>query len=154
MQTNEIETATVLKTDRDIAIVRTNKSKACKECGKAQAGICGKQGDGMVFEVQNPVGAHTGDTVQISLEAKSHAAGYFFVFILPVIVLFASSFLGYYISQSTGIKGLDAAAGFTGLLVSLIYAVRKIRIMGRATSLRIKKVFHGNTDCEAGTSLL
>ncbi|MBI5739315.1 MAG: SoxR reducing system RseC family protein [Nitrospirae bacterium] len=112
---NDLETGTVLKTEGQWASVITNKSKSCNECGKAQAGICGKSGAGMVIKVKNDAGAKVWDTVLLELDGKTHVKAYFLVFILPVLTLFISAYAGHLISQSSGIQGLDAAAGFFGL---------------------------------------
>lgn len=154
MQKTDIETATVIKTDRKLAVVRTNKSKACRECGKAQAGICGKKGSGMVFKVMNNIGAEEGDTVLIDLDAGIRASGYFIVFILPVLVLILSTIAGNIISRSTGINGLDAAAGFAGLVLSIIYSLRKLKKMDRTVKLKITKILESHNEPTGGCSTL
>ena len=50
MERSGLETGTVIETNGTMAKVRINKSKSCKECGKAQAGICGKSGEGMIMK--------------------------------------------------------------------------------------------------------
>ena len=125
MQSPDLETGTVLKTEGDWATVITNKSKSCRECGKAQAGICGKQGSGMVLRVRNNYGARTGDTVLLELETSVQIKANFFVFILPVISLFLFAYLGHVISNYTGLNGLDAAGGITGLIVSSLFRYKK-----------------------------
>lgn len=140
MQKSDIETATVLRTDGELAVVSTNKSKACRECGKAQAGICGKKGSGMVFEVTNHVGAVEGDIVAIDIEAKIRTSGYFIVFILPVIALILSTIAGSLISRSTGINGLDAAAGVAGLAAYIAYLPYKMRKLDSSARLKITKI--------------
>lgn len=152
MQKTDIETATVLKTEGGLAVVMTNKSKACKECGKAQAGICGKKGEGIVLEVTNHIGAEEGDTVLIDLDAGVRASGYFIVFILPVIVLILSTIAGNLVSRSTGINGLDAAAGLTGLILSIIFSLRKLRKMNSTVKLKITKILERNNEHAGGCS--
>jgi len=142
MKESAVETGTVLKTEGGWATVITNKSKSCNECGKAQAGICGKSGAGMVMKVRNTVGAKIRDTVLLELDTATHIKAYLITFILPVATLFLGTYGGYFISRYSGVKGLDVAAGLTGLIVSLIYSVKKIRRLDRATQLQIRKVLH------------
>jgi positive regulator of sigma E activity len=126
MKPRGIETGTVLSTDGAWATVITNKNSACRECGKAQAGICGKKGDGIILRVRNTPGAKTGNTVVLELGKTTHAAAYFFAFILPVIGLFLFAYLGHLASDYFEIRGLDAASGLGGFIVSLLYSLRKI----------------------------
>lgn len=159
MDRPDIETGTVLKTESDWATVITNKSKSCNECGKAQAGICGKSGAGMVMKVRNPVGAKIQDIVLLELDTKTHIKAYFFAFILPVAILFLSTYAGYTISQISGIKELDVTAGFVGLIASITYSMKKIRRLDRTTRLQIKKILHESPgsdflDCPEETDYL
>jgi positive regulator of sigma E activity len=142
MQQNDIETGTVLKCEGEWAMVITNKSKSCRECGKAQAGICGKSGAGMVIKVRNPVGAKSSDTVLLELDRSIHIKAYFLAFILPVAILFLCTYAGYLVSQSSGIKGLDVTAGFIGLAASAAYSLNRIRSLGMKTHLQIGKILH------------
>ncbi|MBI5057732.1 MAG: SoxR reducing system RseC family protein [Nitrospirae bacterium] len=143
-----LETGTVLTTEGAGATVIINKSKSCNECGKAQAGICGKGGTGMIMKVLNPFGAERGDTVLLGLDKKTHIKIYLLTYVLPVIVLFISAASGHIISLSSGIKGLDAAAGFTGLIISLIYCINKVRKIDRTTQLYITGILREPPDCK------
>lgn len=140
MKPSGIETGTVLNTDGGWATVITNKSSACRECGKAQAGICGKKGDGIIMKVKNPAGAQVGNTVVLELGKKTHVAAYFFTFILPVIMLFLCAYLGHLASIRIGLEWLDAVAGLTGFLVTLLYSLRKIHTLDKASHLAISKI--------------
>ena len=140
MQRPDLETGTVIKTDGAWASVITNKSKSCNECGKAQAGICGKSGAGMVMSVKNTAGAKRGDTVELGLDKTIHIKAYFFAFIFPVAILFVCAYSGSVISLSAGINGLDVIAGFTGLIISILYSFGKIRQFDRTSRLQITKV--------------
>jgi positive regulator of sigma E activity len=140
VQRTDLETGTVIKTDGAWASVITNKSKSCNECGKAQAGICGKSGAGMVMSVKNKAGAKKGDTVELGLDKATHIKAYFFAFILPVVILFVCAYSGSVISLSADVKGLDVIAGFTGLIISTLYSFGKIRSLDRTSRLQITKV--------------
>ncbi len=78
MKNSDLETGTVIKAEGKWATVITNKSMACNECGKAQAGICGKGGAGIVVQVLNQLGAGEGETVELGLDKKVLIMGYFF----------------------------------------------------------------------------
>jgi positive regulator of sigma E activity len=151
MQSSEIETGTVLKTEGAQALVITNKSKSCKECGKAQAGICGKSGSGMVLKVDNQLGAERGDTVELGLETTAHVKGYFLAFILPVIVLFLAAYAGHVISQLTGVKYLDVTAGLAGLILAVLYSFRKIIRLDKSTQLHVKRILYGSSEYGVGS---
>ena len=142
MERSDIETGTVIATEDGHAMVLTNKSRSCKECGKAEAGICGKRGAGITIKTVNTLGGVKGDIVEIGLEGKTHAKAYFIMFILPVIILFLSAYAGH----STGIKGLDITAGITGLFLSLIYSFVKIHQLEKSAQFYITKVLHAHPD--------
>ena len=159
MQAADIETGTVLSTDGAWATVITNKNSACRECGKAQAGICGKQGDGIIMRVRNVPGAKAGNTVVLELGEKIHAAAYFFTFILPVISLFLFAYSGHLASNYFGIRGLDAASGLAGFFVTLLYSLRKIHTMDKTSHLSVSKIITDTRDrpsasCPEGTDYL
>jgi len=153
MQKNELETGTVLETEGNFATVITNKSKSCNECGKAEAGVCGKGGAGMVMKVENTLGAKKGDTVLLGLDRKILVRGYFIFFIFPVIILFFSTFAGYKLSHLLGIKDLEILTGFTGLVVALFYSFKKIRNLDRTAQLHIRGILYQSSGLEDTANL-
>lgn len=56
-------------------------------------------------------------------------------------MLFISVYAGEVISQKTGVTGLDVIAGFTGLVISIIYSLKKVRSLERSSYLSITKIF-------------
>ncbi len=148
MERTDIETGTVLEIQGTYATVITNKSKSCKECGKAEAGICGKKGDGIIIEAENSIGAVKGDTVEIGLAKKTHLAALFVVFILPVTVLIISAYAGHLISLSTGIGRLDVITGISGLILSLVYSFLKIRRMDKSIQFYVTNILNNPSDCK------
>jgi len=140
MQRPDLETGTVIEIDGQWASVITNKSKSCNECGKAQAGICGKSGAGMVMSVKNKTGARKGDTVELGLDKAIHIKAYFFAFIFPVVMLLACTYAGSVISSYSDIYGLDVTVGFTGLIISILYSFYKIRKLERTSRLQIIRI--------------
>ncbi len=140
MELSGLETGTVIEVTGTRAKVRVNKSSACKECGKAQAGICGKSGEGMVMEVRNKLNAGLGDMVTIDLERKVHVAGYFLVFISPVLALFFFAYIGHEMSVQSGIQNLDVILGITGLVFSILFSLLKIKKMDSSAEMNITRI--------------
>ena len=140
MQRPDLETGTVIKIDGQWATVITNKSRSCNECGKAQAGICGKSGAGMVMSVKNKAEARKGDTVELGLDKETHIKAYFFAFIFPVVILFVCAYAGSVISSYADIYGLDVIAGVTGLIISILYSFYKIRRLDSTSRLQIIRI--------------
>ena len=92
MERTDIETGTVLEIQGTYATVITNKSKSCKECGKAEAGICGKKGAGITIKTLNSLGAVKGDTVEIDIAKKTHVKAIFIVLLLSAFNLSAQNY--------------------------------------------------------------
>lgn len=149
MKVSGIETATVIETSGKDATVVTNKSSSCRECGKAQAGICGKKGSGMVLKVENSLGAAEGDTVVIDIPGKTHATASFILFVLPVIALCTCIYAGYLISQFSGIKGLEIVSGFAGLVLSTAYSLIKIHRLDASTRFYITRILHTSSESKS-----
>lgn len=159
MERADIESGTVINTDGKYASVIINKSKSCNECGKAQAGICGKSGAGMIMKAHNTIDAVKGDTVTIGLETSTQARGFFFFFILPVIALFGGSYAGFVISESTGIAGLEVLTGISFMIIFIFYSLNKIRMLDKTatyciTSILLKGTNMPSDSCSEGTDYL
>jgi positive regulator of sigma E activity len=142
MKRSDIESGTVIDTDGSSASVMINKSKSCNECGKAQAGICGKSGAGMIMKAQNTIDAVKGDTVTIELGTATQAQGFFLFFVLPVLALFAGSYAGFLLSEATGVKGLEVITGIAMLIIFSCYSLNKIRKLDKAAIYSIKSILN------------
>jgi len=140
MELSGLETGTVITTNGTHAKVRIDKSKSCKECGKAQAGICGKSGEGMIMEAGNNLHAGEGDRVTLDLEKKVHVKAYFLVFILPVVSLFLFACLGHEISGFTGIESLDVMLGITGLVLAILFSLSEIKKLDSSAEMEITRI--------------
>jgi len=150
-QTND--TATVIETHGDTATVMTNKDMACRGCGKAQAGICGKGGTGMLFSVRNSAGARQGDTVLISLNRKTYYKAYLFAFVTPVMALFAGTYAGSVLSERVEIGHLDVILGLLFLILSMIYSLKVIHALDRSKDMYISRIIHdGGAGYDLGSS--
>ena len=151
MKNQAAETATVLKVKGGEATIITNKSKACKECAKARAGICGKGGAGMVIKVRNQIGAQNGDTVEIGLDTKTHMTGYLVVFVLPIFALLLGTYTGHVLSGAYGINNLDVITGLTGLVGSIIYSIITVYKLDKSVQMHITKILHGASEYGVGS---
>jgi len=150
MKPSIIDTGMVIETDGAWAVVRTSKDKACNECGKAQAGICGKGGAGMILRVKNPVGAVKGDTVKIELEKKTHYKAYYLAFILPLIMLFLGTAIGASLSRSWGIENLELVGGFSAFIITVVFSLKKIHSLDKSKKMYIADIIHNppSNECE------
>ena len=151
MKQPELETGTVLSTDGISATVVTNKSRACNECGKAEAGICGKQGAGIVMKAKNSPGAKTGDRVVIELEKSAQVKAYFLAFIFPVMALCVCAYFGYILSVQTGTGGLDVISGLTGFIVALLISLKMIHSLDKSAQMYISRIIHESPDYTSGS---
>jgi len=140
------ETGTVIATQDLWAEVKMNKSSSCRECGKAQAGICGKKGAGMVLKARNTLHARTGDTVTVELAGTSYAKACFYTFIVPVAALIVSAYLGDVVSDKAGIEGLTVVAGLTGLVTAIVYSLKKIRKLDSTVHMEVIKIISDRFD--------
>ncbi len=145
MERTDIESGTVLSTEENFATVVINKSKSCKECGKARAGICGKSGAGMVIKVRNSISAAEGDDVTLGMAMRTQIKGYIFVFILPVAALMIGAYWGHLISQATGIDHIEVITGISFLAFTMALAYFKIRKLGKESQLSITGILHTAT---------
>ncbi len=146
MERTDIESGTVLATEGTYATVVINKSKSCKECGKARAGICGKSGAGMVMKVKNSIHAVKGDDVTLGMGMRTQIKGYIIFFILPVAALMIGAYAGHLISRAIGINNLDAIAGISFLSLSLARAYFSFRKLSNEAQLSITGILHATSD--------
>jgi len=142
MERSDRESGTVIETGGIVATVMINKSKSCNECGKAQAGICGKSGAGMIIKVKNPLKAVKGDMVTLEIDKKTQAKGYFLVFVLPVLALLAGSYGGHLLSLATGTKGLEVITGMALLALAIAYSLIKIHKLDKAAEFYISSILN------------
>ena len=140
MELSGLETGTVIAIYGTKAKVKIDKSSACKECGKAEAGICGKSGEGMIMEAENNLNAREGDRVTLDLEKMVHAKAYFLLFIFPILSLFLSAYVGHEISGFTGIKSMDVILGITGLVSAILFSLLKLKKLDSTVEMEITRI--------------
>jgi len=147
------ETARVIATRDSTATVVINRSRACGECGKARAGICGRGGAGMVLRVRNTIGAVEGDTVVISLNRRTHYRAYLIAFVVPVMALFIGTYTGLLLSWIFKLKSLDVILGISFLAISLVISMMIIRSIDRSSDMYISKILYDHGDYDLGSSV-
>jgi sigma-E factor negative regulatory protein RseC len=122
------EMGRVLETADDEAVVLVRRSSACEGC--SARGVChtfGGAGKDARISVENRIGAHAGDEVEIGIEEGSLVLASFIVYILPIGALFLGAALGGALSEYIGISKGGASA-FMGLL-ALILGLVIIRLL-------------------------
>jgi|Deesub1362A_J573_1020465.scaffolds.fasta_scaffold00882_12 sigma-E factor negative regulatory protein RseC len=146
-------TARVIDIHGDTATVVINRSRRCSECGKAQAGICGQGGAGMVLRVRNTIGAAKGDTVVVSLDRRTHYKAYLVAFVIPVMALFVGTYAGSLLSGIFRIGSLDVILGILFLALSLVISMMIIRSLDRSNDMYISRILHDHGDYDIGSSV-
>jgi positive regulator of sigma E activity len=130
----------VMGTEGSSALVRLEGGAKCRKCGMAAIGLCKPGGTGMLVRVENPVGADKGDVVRMGLDRGVHLRGYFFAYMLPLLSFVAGAFAGRLASLATGLRGLDVPTAFLLLSLSLVHAIRKIKVLDSSERLYIRQV--------------
>ncbi|NOY53756.1 MAG: SoxR reducing system RseC family protein [Deltaproteobacteria bacterium] len=113
------EIGVVVSVEGTKATVRTERSHACEGC--ASAGFCNlSEGEGAVTVVaKNPLEASVGQTVRVAIPTESFLSGTFFLYLFPLIGLFAGMAAGIYFSGIFSLKARDPAAA-SGALIGLV----------------------------------
>ena len=107
-QTHEDGTATV---------VHVRQSACSGDCHKCSG--CGAAKETMIFQAENPIGAHPGDLVVVRSETKTvmKAVGIFYV--LPLVLFFLGYALG---NRLWNLGGLMGGIGFAaGIALAVVY---------------------------------
>jgi sigma-E factor negative regulatory protein RseC len=107
------ETGTVVEIRGDLALVRTERGSACEGCGSA--GFChlSEENDECTVEAENLCHAQTGQKVRVAVPTASFLKGTFFLYLFPLIGLFAGMTAGVFFSKLyfKGSEELFAALG-------------------------------------------
>jgi sigma-E factor negative regulatory protein RseC len=88
------EQGVVIRTDTEMAWVKTQKTKACESC--SSRGACSVMGGGEEMEVEaiNAAGGKVGDRVVLSFETASLLKATFLVYVFPIIGLLIGALIG------------------------------------------------------------
>jgi len=134
------ETGTVLKLDRDTAVVLLKGGTSCKGCGAGKMGLCRPAGDSMMITVKNTASASIGDTVVIGIDRRVQRAAYLLAYGAPLVSFIAGSFCGHVAGEYLSIHFLDAAAGFATLVVTSVYSFLRLRKLDSSSMMTVKHV--------------
>jgi len=120
----------VVKLEGTKATVRTKRSWACEGC--ASAGFCNlSEGDDAVAVLaENPLAATVGQTVRVAIPTESFLSGTFFLYLFPLIGLFAGMAVGVHLSALFSLKEQDPAAG-VGAIIGLVLFFLLQRLFNR-----------------------
>ena len=88
----------VVALNGNMALVVTQRESACGENCANCKGAC--KVSGMKFYAENKIGASLGDEVLVYTESKKFFISLIFLYILPVILVFVSSYLGSYVFKN------------------------------------------------------
>ncbi len=91
---------------RQIAVVICQKQSACQHCPSSGACQIGDDGQSMLVEAFNQIGAEVGEKVKVVTSTKHFLQSSFILYILPVVGLLIGAIAGQYIAESTDI-GVD-----------------------------------------------
>lgn len=119
------------------ATVLTDRKSACSGCHTGGGEGCRSCLGGSKLESRaaNPIKAHAGDIVKINLRTSDLFKGAFILYLIPVLCLMTSAFIGVWIAQSVGWSETTGAvlAGGAGLVagVALVIFLDRTRYVRR-----------------------
>lgn len=116
------ESGLVLEVKGDRAVVLMSASDFCQRCG-----LCVSRKDGMELEARNPAGAKVGDGVTVELEAHRIVTASLFLYVVPVIFMFAGYLVGLVIGRILAgqtIEGLGIIGAFAFLGLGFVFIAR------------------------------
>ncbi len=141
-----LNTAVVIETDRDRAVVRVERKSACEGCHKASGGkdcaVCGLVGGNRTLDARaiNSVGAEVGDTVEIESASSRVLLYAALVFILPIVLAFAGYGIAYLCGSVEWVCAVSAAAGAVAALA--VAAIVSRAVGRRRCDVKIIKVIN------------
>ena len=120
------EEGVVTRVGAATAWVKTIRTEACHSCSSRDA--CHSLGGGggeMEVEAANPAGAKAGDRVVLSLDTGPFLKATFLIYMVPILAMLLSAFVGQECAPALGWSG-SAAAGIFGLAgaVAAVFFVR------------------------------
>jgi sigma-E factor negative regulatory protein RseC len=94
------------------AIVRTRRSSACEGCREKDRCTVVEGGKEMEFEASNLPGAQVGDTVDVEMKTGILLLLTFFLYVFPILLLFAGALMGSYLAPRFNSDPSHVAAFF------------------------------------------
>jgi len=130
------ETAQVISVVGSRARVSMVRTEACGECGAKD--FCNpSSGNTMEMEVDNPVGAHPGDRVIISLPASALLKATTLTYMFPAFIMVAGASVGW---SKTGTDMGAMAGAAIGFVASFLFVFFYSRRGGNEGLPKITKV--------------
>ncbi len=122
----------------DNAIVRTRRSSACEGCREKDRCTVVEGGKEMEFEASNPAGAQVGDTVDVEMKTGMLLLLTFFLYVFPILLLFAGALIGNYLAPrfKTDPSHLAAFFGFAFFIAAFGVVKLKDRQAARTGKYR------------------
>ncbi|MGD2186017.1 MAG: SoxR reducing system RseC family protein [Desulfobacterales bacterium] len=134
------EQGVVLRTDAEIAWVKTIRSSACEGC--TAKGSCRTMGGGQEMEVKalNPAGARVGDRIVLSFETRSLLKATFLIYMFPIIALIAGAALGQTLASVMlfNSSALSALLGFAFFFTALYMMKKRANKMAKQNAYQPK----------------
>ncbi|MGI5907610.1 MAG: SoxR reducing system RseC family protein [Christensenellales bacterium] len=108
------EIGQVVSIDEGMALVRFERSSACKKCG---ACMMSRSQQEMLLNTKNTLGASEGDWVQVDIESPALIRASLISYIFPLLMLVAGLVIGYFLNEAVHIlANSEIAACVLGLL--------------------------------------
>jgi sigma-E factor negative regulatory protein RseC len=101
------ELGEIVKLEGKQAVIRIQRSSACKQCGACQLG-CHR--DEMLLTIPNRLGGKPGDMVELSLDSVQVLKASAIIYLIPLLALIAGVALGYLFSRRISINSQLAGA--------------------------------------------
>ncbi len=133
-----IEEGQVVDIAGNRARIRLSRNDSCRSCG-----LChfGEGGGGMIMEMENGVGATTGDRVAVKLEERDPLSAAGLLFGLPLLALLSGAGAGWALARALGLPPDGGAVLFSaGFLAGTIFLIRHRELRRRDGAIRILRV--------------
>ncbi len=88
------EIATVIKTEKNKAVIRVERSTACGECGKC---MVGKKNLNIDATVDNILNAKVGDSVVAEMQLGGILSASWIMYAIPLLAFITGALLGYFV---------------------------------------------------------
>jgi len=123
---------------RQIASVLCQKQSACKHCPSSGTCQVGEDGQSMLVEAFNQIGAEVGDMVRVETSTRHFLQSSFVLYILPVIGLLIGALAGELIAEHTQV-GIDPK--LLSALIGVAFLVGTFLSIRVGTSALKREVF-------------
>ncbi len=130
------ETGKIIEmTNEGLAKVLVERKKMCSHC--PSRGVCNPPEEGKQFtiEVENPMGAVKGDTVEIGIERSVLLVATFWIYFVPAVFFLAGVSIGFiFLARYITFVGKE----FLGLIVGIVFLMASFLIL-RSVNNRLGK---------------